>query len=151
MKILVLSGPNLNMLGHKVTTLADGTALAEGLTLTKLEKALATYGALRYEGLKLVFVQTNHEGQLVDMMQKAYLQYDAVMLNPSSFSSYSLALRDAVEWAGLPVVEVHLMDLNRCEEFRSHSLIAEVCKAQFMGKQLDSYKEALDYLLNKGG
>ena len=140
MKILVLNGPNLNLLGYKVTTLADG------MTLRELEKALATYGVERYDDLELVFVQTNHEGQLVDILQKADLQYDAVLFNPSAFASYSVALHDAIMWAGLPVVEVHLMDLNKGEEFRKPSIIGEVCKAQFMGKHLESYKEALDYL-----
>ncbi|MDR1358405.1 MAG: 3-dehydroquinate dehydratase [Coriobacteriales bacterium] len=142
MKLLVLNGPNLNMLGY-----ANGSPAGE-MTLTEMDKALAAYGAEAHEDLELVFYQTNHEGQLIDLVQKAELQYDGLIFNPSALCHYSVALRDAVERAELPVVEVHLQDLSQQEEFRRHSIIGEVCAAQFMGKRLDSYKEALDFLVD---
>lgn len=141
MRILVLNGPNLNLLGHA------GTSPDDGMSLNDMNKALATYGAEEHDGLELVFYQTNHEGQLIDMVQKAALQYDGMILNPAALCHYSYALRDAVELAGLPVVEVHLTDLRKEEGPRSRSVIAEACEAQFMGSQLDSYREALDYLM----
>ena len=141
MKILVLNGPNLNLLGYK------GAAPTGEMTLTEMNKALAEYCADKSEEPELVFYQTNHEGQLIDMIQKANLQYEAMVLNPGALCSYSFVLRDAVESACLPVAEVHLDDLGQLEAPRNHSIIGEVSAAQFMGKQLDSYKEALDYLI----
>ncbi|MDR1089309.1 MAG: 3-dehydroquinate dehydratase [Coriobacteriales bacterium] len=142
MKLLVLNGPNLNMLGY------TGAAPTGEMTLTELNKALARYGTEIREDLELVFYQTNHEGQLIDLVQKAALQYDGLLFNPSALCYYSVALHDAVEHAGLPVVEVHLEDVSRGKEAGQHSIIAEVCAAQFMGRHLDSYKEALDFLMD---
>lgn len=141
MKILVLNGPNLNMLGYTSKDLGTDMKLAE------LDAALATYGVESYDGIELVFYQTNHEGQLIDMVQKAAQQYDGLIINPGALCNYSLALRDAVEFADFPVVEVHLIDISKQKAPRNSSLIAEVCNAHFMGKALDSYKEALDFLV----
>ena len=143
MKLLVINGPNLNMLGYtKDATEGDPT-------LTAMDKELATYGAAIDEELELIFYQTNHEGQLIDMVQKAHVRYDALIFNPSSLCHYAYALRDAVEGASLPVVEVQLEDISKLEAPQNHSIIGEVCSAQFMGKQLDSYKEAVDFLLKR--
>ena len=141
MKILVLNGPNLNMLGYSGGSLTGETTLAE------LDKALAAYGALRYDGLELVFYQTNHEGQLVDMIQKAGLQYDGLILNPSALGSYSLILRDAVELASLPTAEVLLANPQKQDKPVERSLIGEVSGAQFIGEHLEPYEKALDFLM----
>lgn len=143
MKILVLHGPNLNMLGYASESPAGEMKLSE------LDKALATYGTEAYEDLEFVFYQTNHEGQIIDMVQKSSLQYDGVILNPAALCHYSFALCDAVKLADTSVVEVHLDDLTQNDDARRHSLLVEVCKAQFMGKQLESYKEALDFLMQR--
>lgn len=141
MKILVLNGPNLNMLGYTSKDMGTSMKLAE------LDAALATYGVESYDDIELVFYQTNHEGQLIDMVQKATQHYDGLIINPSAFCFYSLALREAVELADLPIVEVHLVDISKQKAPRNNSLISEVCDARFMGKALDSYKEALDFLI----
>ncbi len=139
MKILVLNGPNLNMLGH------SGEAGEQ--TLAELDKALATYGVETHEGLELVFYQTNHEGQLIDMIQRASQQYDGLIFNPAAYRSYSLVLRDAVRAASLPVVEVQLTFASKNEGAQEESVIAPACVACFSGVQQAPYREALDFLV----
>jgi len=149
MRILVLNGPNLNLLGAREPEIY-GT-----LTLDELNRQVAAYAqelnAQRPEGPKqidLAFYQSNHEGILVDTIQNAPRTYAGIVYNPAAHTHYSIALRDAVAAIPIPVVEVHLSDINARESFRATSVIADVCVGQFKGKGVDSYKEALALLVD---
>jgi 3-dehydroquinate dehydratase-2 len=143
MKLLILNGPNLNLLGRRRPEIY-GT-----MTLTELEQEVAAsvQPAIDAGELELFFFQTNHEGQLIDTIQNAERSYHGIVYNPAAHSHYSIALRDAVEATPVPVVEVHLSNITQREEFRHHSVIAEVCIAQFMGEGATSYKKALAHLI----
>jgi 3-dehydroquinate dehydratase-2 len=149
MKILVLNGPNLNLLGQREPQIY-GT-----LTLDMLNRQLAEYAeALNVnrpapeQKIELLFYQSNHEGILVDTIQGAPRAYAGVLLNPAAYTHYSIALRDAVASVPTPVVEVHLSNIRAREFFRTTSVIAEVCVGQFLGKGIDSYKEGLVALVS---
>ncbi|MDR2672985.1 MAG: type II 3-dehydroquinate dehydratase [Coriobacteriales bacterium] len=141
MRIMVINGPNLNLLGTREPELYGTT------TLSELEKTLAGFAAESLPEVELYFFQTNHEGQIIDFIQKAQRSYDGIVYNPAAHAAYSLALRDAVAAVPIPVVEVHLTDITRREEYRRHSLIAEACIAQFMGEGVSSYMKALNFLV----
>jgi 3-dehydroquinate dehydratase-2 len=143
MKILVLNGPNMNMLGRRPVDIYGS------LTLSELEKAIVDEfrPEIDAEKLELLFFQTNHEGQLIDLIQNADRSYQGIVYNPAAHTHYSIALRDAVEAAAVPVVEVHLSDISTREQFRQKSVIADVCIAQFMGEGPESYKKGIRKLI----
>jgi 3-dehydroquinate dehydratase-2 len=148
MRILVLHGPNLNLLGQREPEIYGS------LTLDDLNRQIALYAeelnkkrtavAARIE---LYFYQSNHEGVLVDTIQSASRSYAGIVYNPAAHTHYSIALRDAIAATSLPVVEVHLTDLRAREEFRARSVTAEVCIGQFMGDGVGSYRDGLDFLV----
>ena len=148
MNILVLNGPNLNMLGIRRPQIY-GT-----LTLAQLEAEVAAAAASR--GMTAEFFQSNHEGALIDALHAAHGRVDGVVFNPGAYTHYSYALRDAVEAIDVPVVEVHLSDIhtraaeNPDEAFRAVSVIAPVCVAQIAGRGIAGYIEALDVLAQLG-
>ncbi len=131
MKILVLHGPNLNLLGSRETHIYGAVTL-DGINrdLHALAKEL---------GAGLTIHQSNDEGDLVAWIQKAAGQYDALVINPGAYTHTSIALRDAIAAVGMPTVEVHLSNLYRREEFRQHSYIAGVAVGQISGFGPDSY------------
>ena len=135
-KILVLNGPNLNLLGVREPDVY-GT-----VTLADIEREVTEYAAER--GASVDCFQSNHEGALID---KARGAYDGIVYNPGAHTHYSYALRDAVSSIDVPTVEVHLSDISAREEFRRISVIAPVCVAQIKGKGKEGYKEAVDVLL----
>jgi len=130
-RIAVISGPNLNLLGtREVEVYGD-------LTLEDVE-ALVMQRAAEL-GVEVAFFQSNHEGAIVDRIQAAGGDDDAVVLNPGAYTHYSYAIRDAVAAVGVPCVEVHLSNITGREEFRERSVIAPVCSGQICGFGAHSY------------
>ena len=138
MNILVINGPNLNMLGirepeiYGKNTYADLCALIEA----HAEKL----------GVTVTLYQSNHEGDLVDAVQQAYGRQDAVVINPGAYTHTSVALLDALKAVGLPAVEVHISDPDAREEFRKISYVRAACVKTIKGHGLNGYLEAMDYL-----
>jgi len=138
--ILVLHGPNLNLLGSREPAVYGRTTLAE------VDAAIARHGEAR--GVRVDCRQSNHEGVLVDAIQQAAAQgFAAVVLNPGALGHYSYALRDAIAGVDLPVVEVHLSNVQAREFFRHRSVIAPVCRGQIAGFGLHSYLLGVDAAL----
>ena len=137
--VLVLNGPNLNLLGKREPELYGRT------TLEELEALCEAWGAEL--GLGVVFRQSNYEGQLIDWIQQAHGEgFLAIVLNPGALTHYSYALLDAIKAQPLPVVEVHLTNLHAREPFRQHSVTAAACRGIVSGFGPLSYKLALVYL-----
>lgn len=140
--ILVINGPNMNMLGIR-------------------EKEI--YGHNTYDDLckflmdlqdkndcKISIFQSNSEGEIVDRIQSAYFDgTDYIVINPASYTHYSIAIRDAILAVNIETVEVHLTDINNRDEFRKISVIKDIVSQRFFGKGFDSYKEAIEYICKK--
>ena len=142
MKILVINGPNMNMLGIRQPEIY-GSATYEDL------KAMIQEEADRL-GVEVRFFQSNHEGALVDAIQQAYLdKIDGIIINPAAYTHTSVALLDAVKAVGIPTVEVHISDPDSREEFRHVSYIRQACIATIKGHGLEGYLEALRLLAEK--
>jgi 3-dehydroquinate dehydratase II len=137
-QIAVLNGVNLNALADR------DPALYGGLSLNELEKRIYRWG--RELGLSVRCQQTNHEGEFVNWCHEARSWATGVIVNPGAWSHYSYAIRDAVELFSVPVVEVHLSDTSRREEWRQTSVIADVVSARVIGKGPEGYREALVHL-----
>lgn len=135
-KVLVIHGPNLNMLGQREKQVY-GTS-----TLIDINNAMQERAKQR--GMELEFLQTNHEGIMVDAIQQAQGQYNCIILNPAAFTHYSIAVRDAVAAITVPVLEVHLSNIYSREEFRQHSVIAPVARGQISGFGISSYLLAVE-------
>lgn len=142
MKLLVINGPNLNMLGIREPSLyGAGTydALCDKIRNYCLEK-----------GISVDFYQSNHEGSLVDRIQAAYYDgIDGIVINPGAYTHTSIALLDAVKAVGIPTVEVHISKVEEREDFRQVSFIRKACVATITGHGFDGYLEAIDILLEK--
>lgn len=135
MKILVIHGPNLNLLGKREPDIYGTVTLDEiNSLLTALAKEL---------GIEVSFFQSNHEGELVQKIQDAMGVYQAIVINPGAYTHTSVALRDAISSTGIPTVETHLSNIHRREEFRKHSYVAGVALGQIAGFGPDSYLLAL--------
>lgn len=139
MKILVINGVNLNMLGQR------DSAQYGSMTLGELNQYILDYFIAKE--IEINFVQSNHEGVIVEYLQNAKKDYFAVVLNAGAFTHYSYAIRDAIECASLPVVEVHLSNIYQREPFRKVSVIEEVCCAKFYGDKDFSYINAINLLI----
>ncbi len=135
MKILVIHGPNLNLLGKREPHIY-GTA-----TLDDINGRLSALAAEL--GVEVAFFQSNHEGELVQKIQEAMGVYQAIVINPGAYTHTSVALRDAVSSTGIPTVETHISNIYQREEFRRHSYISGVAVGQIAGFGPDSYLLAL--------
>ncbi len=140
-KILVLNGPNLNMTGIRKKNVYGAE------TLEDINNELREYGESR--GAEMFFCQSNHEGDLIDIIHKSMNEYDGVVINAGAYTHYSYAIRDAIESVAdyTPFVEVHMSDVHKREDFRKISVITDVCIRQICGFGKDSYKMGIDLLL----
>lgn len=137
-KILVINGPNLNLLGLREPALY-GAQNFETLQASIREWAVAL-------GLEVELFQSNHEGAIVDKIQAAYNMFDGILINPAAYTHTSVAILDALKAVALPVVEVHLTDISTREEFRRFSFVSLCASKTICGKGFDGYKEGLEYL-----
>lgn len=134
-RIIVINGPNLNLLGTREKDVYGSATLSEiGASVMKEAERL---------GMTADFVQSNHEGEIIDKIHEARGKYDVIILNPGAYTHYSIAIRDAVKAVELPCIEIHLSNIHAREEFRSKSVIAPVCVGQICGFGKDSYIVAL--------
>ena len=140
MKILVLNGPNINMLGIREPDVYGTQSFSALLEL------LEQVG--REEGLEIAQYQSNHEGCLVDQIQAAYGRFDGNVINPAAYTHTSIAILDALKAVGLPAVEVHISDVRQRESFRQVSYPGMACVKTIMGKGLEGYREAILFLKN---
>lgn len=134
-KILVINGPNLNLLGTREKDVYG--------TVTLSEIAVAVDDEARALGMDADFIQSNHEGEIIDRIHEARGSYDILIINPGAYTHYSIAIRDAIKAVELPCIEVHLSNIHAREEFRSNSVIAPVCTGQISGFGANSYIMAL--------
>lgn len=140
MKILVINGPNLNMLGIREPAIYGSGTYAELLALIR------AYG--EKTGAEVSFFQSNHEGALVDAIQQAYFDgVEGIVLNPAAYTHTSVALLDALKAVAIPTVEVHISDVSAREDFRQVSYVRQACVATVVGKGFAGYLEAMDILL----
>lgn len=140
MKILVVNGPNLNLLGEREPEKYGKKTLEDiNAAITKLARELGT---------EVEFFQSNSEGELVSKIQQVKQNFDGILINPAAYTHTSIAIRDAILAVTKPCVEVHLSNLYTREEFRHHSYIAPVCVGQISGFGVDSYLLGLKALVN---
>jgi len=137
--ILVINGPNMNMLGKR-----DKKHYGD-MTYQELVSKIKSWGVER--GIDIEIFQSNHEGEIVDRIQK--MDYEGLIINPGAFTHYSYSIRDALEIVRVPKVEVHISNIYAREEFRKRSVIAPVCDGQISGLGFLSYILALEYVLCK--
>lgn len=123
MKILVINGPNLNMLGQRKPEVYGGQ------TLVEINSYIKSY----FDKVKVDFFQSNHEGAIIDKIQEAPGKFDGIAINPGAYSHYSYAIRDAIEACPKPVVEIHISNIYKREEFRRHSVISDACSGVISG------------------
>jgi len=139
MKILVINGVNLNMLGKRNATQYGN------MTLCELNQYIL--GQFSDVNLSIDFVQSNFEGEIVEYLQSSKKEYFGIVINPGAFTHYSYAIRDAIECSGLPVVEVHLSNIYEREDFRKISVIQDVCCGRFYGEKELGYIKAINLLI----
>lgn len=143
MKILVINGPNINMLGIREPGIYGSDSFE---TLCSTVKSHAE-GA----GIEVKLFQSNHEGALVDEIQAAYGKFDGIVINPGAYTHTSIALLDAVKAVSIPTVEVHISDVASREDFRQISYIRRACVKTICGHGIAGYTEAIDYLIKEYG
>ncbi|HEX7526782.1 MAG TPA: type II 3-dehydroquinate dehydratase [Gaiellaceae bacterium] len=141
MQVLVLNGVNLDVLGRR------DPAIYGGISLNELESRI--YGWANELDVTARCRQTNSEGEYIGWIHDAYDNVDAVIVNPGAWSHYSYAIRDALELLAVPIVEVHLSDVDGREDWRKHSVVSELAAHRVVGKGPDGYREAIEFLAGK--
>ena len=139
-KILVINGPNINMLGLREPSIYGShnyAALKEFICESAAEA-----------GVQVELFQSNHEGSIVDVIQAAYGRVDAILINPAAYTHTSVAILDALKAVGLPTVEVHISDISQREDFRKFSYVSLYAEKVIAGKGFEGYREAILYLSN---
>jgi 3-dehydroquinate dehydratase II len=142
MKILVINGPNINMLGHREPDIYGIKSYASLLEF--IQDVAAQHG------VEVECMQSNHEGAIVDTIQAAYGRFDAIVINPAAYTHTSVAILDALKAVALPTVEVHLSNIHEREAFRKVSYTAQACERTFAGMGFEGYAQAIRYLAGKG-
>lgn len=141
MRILVINGPNLNMLGirepdiYGKNTYADLCALIESYAKEK--------------NVEIKIFQSNHEGSIIDEIQAAFGKFDGIVINPAAYTHTSVAILDALKSVAIPAVEIHISDVSKREDFRQISYAGMACEKSFIGLGFDGYLRGIDYFLNK--
>ena len=141
MKLLVLNGPNLNMLGIREP---DLYGKKDYKSLVKFVKQVG-----KENGVKVDIFQSNYEGAIVTKIQKALNRYDGIIINAGAYTHTSIAILDALKSVGLLTVEVHLTDINSREDFRKLSYVSKIAEKTIVGKGFDGYKEAVEYFAQR--
>lgn len=143
MKILVINGPNINMLGIREPEIYGKATYNDlcGMIYEHCEK----------KGIEADLFQSNHEGDIVDEIQEAYGEYDGIVINPAAYTHTSVAILDALKSVGIPAVEVHISDVSKREDFRQISFVRLYCEKTICGHGFDGYIEAIDYLCERCG
>ena len=136
MKILILNGPNLNLLGKREPEIYGNVSFED--YLTQLRE--------RFTQHEIVYFQTNHEGILIDKLQEADGKFDAVVMNPGGYAHTSIALADCIRAISIPVIEVHISDITKREPYRRHSFTGEACVKCIIGLGLEGYAKAIEAL-----
>lgn len=138
MKLLIINGPNINLLGVREPSVYGNKTYAELLAFIRI--------VCETEGIEAELFQSNHEGAIVDKIQQSIQGIDGIVINPAAYTHTSIAILDALKAVGLPAVEVHLSDINSREEFRRLSYTSLACIKTFAGYGFDGYKMAILYL-----
>ncbi len=141
MKILVINGPNLNMLGIREPDVYGKSSYSDLCDMIK-EHA-------KKIDVEVDIYQSNYEGDLVTEIQKAYGKYDGIVINPAAYTHTSVAILDAMKSVAIPAVEVHISDVSKREAFRQISYVRQACVKTICGKGFDGYLEAIDFLLGE--
>ena len=141
MKIMVINGPNINMLGVREPGIYGTNSFADLLALIE--------ATAKAESLEIEQFQSNHEGAIVDKIQACYGKVDGIVINPAAYTHTSVAILDALKAVGIPAVEVHISKVSDREAFRQISYTGMYCEKTIQGKGLDGYKEAILYLKEK--
>ena len=138
MKILVINGPNINMLGIREKEIYGSGSYDDLCTMIKKHAD--------EKNIDVTLFQSNHEGDIVDEIQKAYKKFDGIVINPAAYTHTSVAILDALSAVKIPTVEVHISDVSKREDFRQISYVRLVAEKTIMGKGFSGYLEAMDYL-----
>lgn len=142
MKILLLNGPNINMLGIREKSIYGNESFKD--LLNRVENKCKKLG------IQLQAYQSNYEGELIDKIQEAYYtKADAIIINPAAYTHTSIAILDALKAVNLPTVEVHISNIKSREDFRKLSYVSMYCEKTITGKGISGYEEAIEYLYNK--
>lgn len=142
MNILVINGPNLNLLGIREPN------IYQNKTYNELENFINDLA--NKNNLNIEMFQSNHEGEIIDKLHEGYYnKVDAVIINPGAYTHYSYAIRDAIVAINIPTIEVHLSDIKKRENWRKISVISDVCVKTFMGEHFKSYENAIEFIINE--
>ena len=139
MKLIIINGPNLNLLGIREKEIYGETSFEEYLSTLKS----------KFKDVELEFFQSNHEGELIEKIQEVGFSYEGIIINAGGFTHTSVALRDAIASVSSPAIEVHISNILNREDFRKKSFLSDVCKGIISGLGLKGYEFAVDYFLSR--